>query len=56
MSIKAKDNELFYIGCLICREIEALESLSVNSGEFAYRFEYLVNLKNKWSNLVLQDK
>jgi hypothetical protein len=54
MDIKAKDNELYYLGCVLSEAIEKLESFLQNNlvtvPDILYdaRFRFLLNVKAKW--------
>lgn len=54
MDIKAKDTELFYLGCVLSEAIERFENIlqnglvSADSILYDSRFRLLLNIKNRW--------
>ena len=58
MSIKSKDNELFYLGCILSEAIERLDNIlkegvaSHKSLLYDARFRFLMKIKEKFSNTL----
>lgn len=53
MNIKTKDNEIYYLACIICEEVNKLEKYIIDNialqKEFRYhpRYKFLLAVKNK---------
>lgn len=53
MCILNKNNELFYIGCLLAEAIEHMEN-AVTTSEKNKRFLSVIKIKNMWTNKALE--
>lgn len=60
MDIKSKDNELYYLSCLVCEALNDLEKIISNSialrNKLLYdsRFQYLLSVRDKLIGNILE--